>query len=179
MSSSSTVTTAPTTTTAVNEFTKGSRLYIYITSVLPFIIGIVFIIYALYHILKKESIYDIPDGSILVNEARVLNFVCGSSAMAHSCTVTVEYTVDTLRYVASANTSETFKINEDIMICVDRNHHEVITRVGTIPTVNPYVALFIGIGIMLFVIVNVFLVSKSSTLANVEGAVSLANIISR
>ena len=167
-----------------SDFTKGSRLYIYLTSIIPFIIGIVMIIYGLYHMFKKDNIYYTPSGSIKIDHAKVIRVDCVPSSMVQydnpPCTVRVHYVLNGQKYDSSlAEPRDTYKVNDDVTVCVDENNHSVVTRIGALPTISPKIFLFGGMLLVFIVAINNWLVSRYSTLANVEGAMAITNAFQR
>lgn len=158
-------------------FTKGSRWYVYITSILPILFGIIAIVIGVYQLATHDSGSYVPTGSVKVDTATVVAYSCGSTLSDSPCQVTIDYTiVGKYHNRATIPTHEHYKIGDSVIVCVSATDNSKITRIGPLPTVNPWVLIGVGSAFVLLMVGNNWLVARSSTAANIEGGTAVFNI---
>jgi hypothetical protein len=160
-------------------FTKGSRWYVYLTSVLPILLGLILIISGIYMLFHHTITY-VPDGSIKVDSATIVDYSCGSTMSEFPCQVTIDYSI-TGKYQnrVTIPTHDHYKVGDSVIVCVSSTDNSKVTRVGQLPTVNPWILIGFGSAIVLLMVGNNLLVSRSSTAANVEGGLAAFNIVGK
>ena len=156
-------------------FTKGSRWYIYFTSILPILFGSIAIIVGVYMLINHKSGSYVPNGSIQVDSATVVDYSCGSTLSGSPCQVTIEYIVGNYHNRETIPTHEHYNVGDSVIVCVSATDNSKITRVGALPTINPWVLIGVGSAFVLLMVGNNWLVSKSSTAANLEGGMAAFN----
>jgi hypothetical protein len=157
-------------------FTKGSRWYVYLTSILPILLGLILIIVGIYMLVSHETTY-VPDGSIKVDSATIVDYSCGSTISGSPCQVTIDYLI-TGKYknIVTIPTHDHYNVGDSVIVCVSATDNSKVTRVGQLPTVNPWILIGFGSAILILMVGNNWIVSRSSTAANVEGGLAAFNV---
>lgn len=160
-------------------FTKASRWYVYIMSILPTLFGIILVITGIYMFISHNTTY-IPEGSIKVDSATIVDYSCGSTMSEFPCKVTIDYSI-TGKYQnrVTIPTHDHYNVGDSVIVCVSSTDNSKVTRVGQLPTVNPWILIGFGSVILILVIGNSWLVSRSSTVANVEGGLAAFNLFNK
>jgi len=160
-----------------SSFTTGSRWYVYVTSILPIILGVLMVGVGLYSLISGQSVPSVPSNSTKCDVATVMDFSCGSTSDAtHACQVTVSYVVRVgsdppRRY--TTGTKNHYKRGDNVVLYVDNTDPTQITQFDQKPpNINPWLLVGFGSLILVFTLGNNWLVSRSSTVANVEGGMA-------
>jgi hypothetical protein len=160
-----------------SSFTTGSRWYVYLTSILPIIFGLLMVGIGTYFLISGKAIIFPPPNSTKADVATIVDFSCGSTSDAtYPCQVTVSYVVhvgtDGPR-TFTTGTNNHYRVGENVILYVSNSDPTQITQFDKkTSSINPWILVGFGSLSLVLVIGNNWLVSRSSTVANVEGGLA-------
>jgi len=166
-------------------FTRGSRWYVYVVSFVVFVVGMAMIVLGASHVISGQPLQVPPAGSTQAQVATVADFSCGSTdpKATAPCQVTISYVVDVGHGPArtfTTATSRQYRIGDRVTLWVSDSDPTHITQFETTgTTINAGLVLGLGCMGVVGVLANLWLVSKSTTAANVEGGVALVRNLGR
>lgn len=162
-----------------SAFTKGSRWYVYLTSIIPILFGTLMVGAGIYLLISGKIINSAPPNSTKCEVATVIDFSCSSSSDVLPCQVKISYVVqvgkDAPKLFVSA-TDKHYNVGDNVVLYVSDSDPTQITQINQGSQINPWILVGFGSLMLVLVFGNNWLVSRSSTVANVEGGMAAFNL---
>lgn len=169
-----------------SSFTTGSRWYVYLTSILPILFGLLMVGVGVYSLISGKAIDpdSPPPNSTKSDIATIVDFSCGSTSDAtYPCQVTVSYVVHVGKdnpLTFTTGTSHHYRVGENVILYVSNSDPTQVTqfdkKMKKTSPISPWTLVGFGSLLLVIVIGNNLLVSRSSTVANVEGGLAAFRI---